>query len=281
MISYKWESLANLQKDWVHFICAEGFDHVKKEISAIYQSRWQILAKFAKMTTKRLQEVRKIVPSKATAKKASITRDDVIALLGKRGDPIEEFIREILSLIPEADIKKSVRKLKLGEPRTNGDAILIIRCEAIRIYAHYDTLTIRKDVLDKFQLVDRKWDQTLNALKSYYEIQELVSRANQALASDYMRMPWKKWVGRLTYLISTRNALSDKITHLNDHYDPDFGNITDVIEIPVEVLNHMEATPAVIDQKLLDVRKIFDIRQRFDDTADPQTSEEIRLLLDE
>jgi hypothetical protein len=67
------------------------------------------LSKFAKMTTKRLQEVRAIDPGRLKgSRKATINQEDVAAMLRARKSPVEAFYREILEVLPEDALAASV-----------------------------------------------------------------------------------------------------------------------------------------------------------------------------
>jgi hypothetical protein len=95
------KALSGTDKDsWYEAIINQGWKTIKTSIVERANHRSEYLAKFASMTTKRLNEIRKISDSNKTKRKRDVTSTDVTSMLERRLDRLDTFAKEILSLDP-------------------------------------------------------------------------------------------------------------------------------------------------------------------------------------
>jgi hypothetical protein len=101
-----WTPLTRLKEDWVREVLRSGWAASKQAVLEAYNQRWEILAKFAKLTTRRLVQIRDLSPEYAQLKKADISKDHLTALLNSRTHHCSVFGREVLSVIPSDAIER-------------------------------------------------------------------------------------------------------------------------------------------------------------------------------
>jgi len=96
-ITPAWSSLDNLKQDYLDDVLnsTSHFDVINVTVRDIFNKRWQILAKFAKLTKKRLEAIRKIDPKFAQLRKAGVTTDHVSTLIMRRNSPGTQFLSEL------------------------------------------------------------------------------------------------------------------------------------------------------------------------------------------
>jgi hypothetical protein len=264
LISYRWDSLSKLQRDWVDWVFADGFDNIIRDLKAIYSVRWQILSKFAKITTKRLQRIRDLIPEKKTAKKANISRDDVLALLRDRRDPLDSFYAEISDIIPSADLIKSVEKLKLGTPSSEKDAIAMIKNSVAAVYAAVPELGIKGESNRKVETLTRSWDDIKRGLDATYAIISLTSKARSHMTSNAMRLPWNKMHGKIGYLVSTYCAIKKQMNVI-DSLDKKIQNaLPSILELPLNQARDVEFFVTELGAYIDYFFKIIEDRKKFD-----------------
>jgi len=88
------------KEDYIAFLKKHGFAPLKKRIQARASHRSEYLAKFAALTTKRLNEVRSNNTSLKSKRKRDITPEDVLSMLNRRNSPVSRFVDELFSLDP-------------------------------------------------------------------------------------------------------------------------------------------------------------------------------------
>jgi len=86
-----------------------GHSAISQRISEIIKHRWELLAQFANVTKKRLQDIRKIT-GKSTLKKADTSREEVELFLKQVADVNFRFHSEILQIIPISYLRRSIEK---------------------------------------------------------------------------------------------------------------------------------------------------------------------------
>jgi len=89
--------------EWVNTILDRGVRFVRDHLKSIYNERQVYLTRFAKLTTNRLQAIRKTDLTKSMIKKSAVTVTDVHALLLTRADPITAFVSEVQKLDPTGE----------------------------------------------------------------------------------------------------------------------------------------------------------------------------------
>jgi hypothetical protein len=90
--------------DWCTLLLSEGMDSIRTTLRSIYNNRQTYLLRFAKLTTQRLTQVRKIPGVYPNTKKASITTEQVAAVVLNREDPVANLTQEILSIDPNGTL---------------------------------------------------------------------------------------------------------------------------------------------------------------------------------
>jgi len=86
--------------EWVHYILDNGLDWARKYLREIYVNRQTYLVRFAKLTTSRLQQLRKLSAALQTKKKSSVVQEDLRTLLLSKENPTATFVTEIAKLDP-------------------------------------------------------------------------------------------------------------------------------------------------------------------------------------
>jgi hypothetical protein len=97
IISPLWTSLESSRQAWWSAVMDGSANSLVKEIGMIFSKRYELLAKFASVTTKRLQAIRKVVNNPKLSKRG-VTRENVAALLlerSSRDSLIKDFTDEI------------------------------------------------------------------------------------------------------------------------------------------------------------------------------------------
>jgi len=89
---------------WSALLLREGIDKIRSDLKIIYNNRQTFLTKFAKLTTNRLSQVRKLPGVQPTIKKASITTEQVSAVVLNKEDPVSALVQEILTLDPTGEL---------------------------------------------------------------------------------------------------------------------------------------------------------------------------------
>jgi len=93
-VSPIWSELEIFKKSWVSILQREGYQKTIDRISAIYKSRWEIVRNISQMTTKRLQDIRKMVKDEKLIK-VKVTSDNLLQLLKSRVNPGKSFLDEL------------------------------------------------------------------------------------------------------------------------------------------------------------------------------------------
>jgi hypothetical protein len=128
LLSPFWDSLADLKRDYELRVFECGFASLKKQITDLYQLRWGILSKFAKVTTKRLQAIRKMTGAEKL-KKQEVTDVQLRAFIDTRGAKVFNFQDELADIIPTNGLIKAVGGLNKGSPTDDSQAKLLIAAE--------------------------------------------------------------------------------------------------------------------------------------------------------
>lgn len=103
---------------FLEIVKSSGFTAIRRELRTSATERAEFLQKFASLTTKRLNEVRKNLTESKSKRKRDVTSDDVTTTLRRRETPVREFALEIQSL------DSSYRKVLLSYRRENSDRTL-------------------------------------------------------------------------------------------------------------------------------------------------------------
>jgi hypothetical protein len=94
-----WDPLDSFRAEWIKSLFTHGLQKTIKLLQNIINQRWEITQKFAKLTTKRLNQIRKLLESKEKTKRET-TVEDVWTLIENRNRAAEVFCDEIASIFP-------------------------------------------------------------------------------------------------------------------------------------------------------------------------------------
>lgn len=98
-ISPIWNRFTNLREDWLAEVKKFGFSAIRDEIRTKYNYRWELLAKFSKVTTKRLQIVRTLTKD-VKIKKKEVSKAHILDLLNSRGNAKgSSFVSELRDIL--------------------------------------------------------------------------------------------------------------------------------------------------------------------------------------
>jgi len=129
----------DIKTSWAEFVTTFGFDPVMDRLKSNYHQRQSTLEGFARVTTARLKEYRKIRPEERYKKKKDIQQQDVEFLIRLREDPLRAFAREVLFLDTDfsgcLSLYKSVDK-QSGRLDPQGSILKLI--EDIKSFGVYD-----------------------------------------------------------------------------------------------------------------------------------------------
>jgi hypothetical protein len=99
IITTLWDPLDSYRGEWIKSLFTYGYAGTMKTLQSIINQRWEITQKFAKLTTKRLNQIRKLFDTKEKTKRETTT-EDVWALIEHRNQSAEVFCAEIASIFP-------------------------------------------------------------------------------------------------------------------------------------------------------------------------------------
>jgi hypothetical protein len=96
-------SVEHIRSEYHNSILSNGFLAVSEQLENIYQKRWLIVQLFARSTTRRLQEIRKI-SGNSGLRKSQVTAEQVKGYLQAEHDPVEALNRFIVGIITSVGI---------------------------------------------------------------------------------------------------------------------------------------------------------------------------------
>jgi hypothetical protein len=127
-------SLQCLRKDWGEILKSRGYSTVKGYFTTEYDKRHKLIEKFANVTTKRLQAIRRLDNAWKSLKKKDITNEMVKRLLSTRQNLSEEFYSEILAIIGPQQMSKPIAHFCLKHRRDPGEGTLPMNISIINAY---------------------------------------------------------------------------------------------------------------------------------------------------
>jgi hypothetical protein len=206
LISPFWDNLSHYEEQWSNVVAEIGFSAAKARVANIINVRWQILQKFAKMTTKRLQQIRAMDPDKLkVARKANITIDNVRAMLLARSSPMEVFMRELLDITPYGWLRVAVAKgFNKGVPASDKDAERILYMEMHQAYLKAD-LKHSKVMGASLEAIK----QEAYSLRELEKVIKTVSRFSALLGEGTRQLSAITWSIKLSKLPGKLKALAD------------------------------------------------------------------------
>jgi len=115
-INTAWEPLTDYENNWEEYIEADP-KGLFLRIKSIYESRWRIVERFAKRTTKRLEDIRKVLSLDLKKKKSDISEDMVENFLSNLDNHAGKFARDISDILGPDALRLSMYQL-YGVSRT-------------------------------------------------------------------------------------------------------------------------------------------------------------------
>lgn len=199
-LSYLWKPMDLLQNNWAQWVMEKGFTALVQAITLIYTTRWQTLQKFAKVTTKRLQQVRKLV-NDDKLKKADITKERIELLINTRENKASSFASELVTMLPnESYLKGCVKQLGKGLPASDKDARELLMVECTLMYQSVFSDIRRLDT--KYMVAESSEDKIANISNNISQL--ILARAKALSLLDNVSVSTKpgQIVGRLTAIKS-------------------------------------------------------------------------------
>jgi hypothetical protein len=89
---------------WCKLLLQDGIEKIRSSLKIIYNNRQTYLLMFAKLTTSRLNQVRRLPGVNPQIKKAGITTEQVAAVVLNREDPVSSLTQEILTIDPTGNL---------------------------------------------------------------------------------------------------------------------------------------------------------------------------------
>lgn len=138
VLSCFWDPLTEVKEHYLEWILAYGFSAFSAKVKTVFDRRWNILAKYAQVTTRRLQELRKKGEEMKLLRKAQVNQQLAKRLPSERPNAVEDFYNEIIAIIPEGQLLRTVRYLTGSNPRDNTDARILLLTEIGLLYSKPD-----------------------------------------------------------------------------------------------------------------------------------------------
>jgi hypothetical protein len=179
--STPWERITS--DEWAQCVLANGIGKIKTDLTSLYSARATFLSKIAALTTKRLQELRKLSETLKYKRKGDITQDLLENMLLARADPVDAFVSEIVGLDPTGDLFLKEWATGTVTQRLKGDksAPLMneikrsIRLEILQDGFYTDILSRREESLaqlvrhkERMQLEAQERSAWISTLKEQY-----------------------------------------------------------------------------------------------------------------
>lgn len=204
-----WTSLEPLKDEWLGAIQRAGFVTVRNEVRTQYTKRWEILSKFASLTTKRLQVVRSFLDLKKSISKRDIESTNIIDWIKSLQDPDKVFWTDISTLV-ENDKDVIVHGFDTDVPlKSIKDVGIVVRdriCEyynrVVLIDAPLDRAEVKTESGSRFILKDLK--QLRTELSKLY-------RQGRSIAEATSRIHFPYYGNILTAVQRLRNTYKNYI----------------------------------------------------------------------
>jgi len=177
-------SLQKFSKEYLNRVFSDSFDSVYKAIHDDICARWELLARFANVTKKRLIEVRQIADIDKKIKKAAVQPEHVAAILLKRKTPVSDLIQELLSILGDLAgycAAKMENKEKISKPESIRNSLTKHFAE---VYKNHERIAEKQIIaeLEKLAIIEDKVDRTNSAkIKTIEEKREKFVGKSQAV----------------------------------------------------------------------------------------------------
>jgi hypothetical protein len=94
------EQGSTYSKNWLRLVFDDGFAKTYGRVESLFNARWDCLTGYARVTTKRLVELRRVLQA-PYIKKAEVPTTAPALLVANRRTPVRTFVQEISSVIPK------------------------------------------------------------------------------------------------------------------------------------------------------------------------------------
>jgi hypothetical protein len=213
IISPLWSSLEVARETWWPSVIDGSANKLIEEIGKIFSLRYELLAKFASVTTKRLQAIRKIANNTKLSKR-NITRDNVSALLSERvrhDSLVQDFMDE-LKTICGRDVAHLFNIFKLSHQGCEDiKSELVVLTSIISMYRRMSILQIDDKVQKTHPLSEYENSLLVNAdklLKDFSAVRSrcvavktTVERISSAMTKELRGFCYQKLLGLIKGLL--------------------------------------------------------------------------------
>jgi hypothetical protein len=203
---------AAYMSSWWSVVYSKGFNASYVNLKDSYNKRAELLQKFGKLTTQRLQQVRKLV-SAENLKKKDMSRDKLYSYLLSRPDVVDGFYGDLTSFVPHDTLYEFAKKEYLEETHKileDIDVIFYIKSKIWEMYSQ--DLTISKEKLRQYSVNIVGTPSTLRIDELQSKFDHLLSRV-ETVRSTYSRYNSSSSEAdkrRLNQLLTLIRLLSDQ-----------------------------------------------------------------------
>jgi len=171
VITPHWAIDSSYSSNWESVVYSRGFSVSYAELRDSYNKRAELLQKFGKFTTERLQAMRTTSQS-ATMKKKDVSRDCLYSYLLSRPDPVEGFYRDLTLIVPKAELTEFALKDYLqshGKVLQDFDGLAYIKSMIYRMYSA-DPLISKEGLRQlEYQFSDAQSTLRLTTVLSHFD----------------------------------------------------------------------------------------------------------------
>jgi hypothetical protein len=210
-----WKRGKSLEKNFFDKCYRNGFTQTVSEVSSQYQVRWNALARFSKVTTRRLQAIRKLNPEKSKIKKRDVVLDDVINLVSSRPDKAHTLVEEVRLILGENTISVLAEYLKTSITDENQLLhVLEVRCNSMYTTEFNDEKKIEE--ADQNDLLDFNYEQLQKDINCLYDC----SKINRSIIRQLSgRMDYDNWKVMGAKLVQVSNLISKRVKYQGWYID--------------------------------------------------------------
>jgi hypothetical protein len=215
-----WKDLDEYKKDWSTIVLsASPAQRIETLIGRLYKARFEFLQKFGSLTTKRLQELRKLL-NVANKKKAEVKPENLTALLSARPSPANHFVKEIAKCFKS--MKYLLHDFEFRNDIASGNWHKVVFEDVFSYYFDENIIQVRGDrVIDQPERLEQGLKTQLKNLRAFGRRMRELSNRITSLA--YLSAPQllARKVHGVKIIIEQIKPLIAELVHL-DKKDADF-----------------------------------------------------------
>jgi hypothetical protein len=167
-------SLESIKLHYHELIYRDGYPALEKLVTDEYHIRHEILARFSAVTTKRLQDIRRLPEVIKTLKKKEVTAAQVALLLSKRDDPVQSFLDEISQIVTPSRFARAMTGYSEKNGVLSKNSVDTIISKTITCYIHNKIYGDKKAPIAKTVLPET----------DYIKFFESIARQNNKLTGN-------------------------------------------------------------------------------------------------